>query len=229
MYKVTSRHLQVRATTRETDAGLLPHVNRLAILTACSALPGLALAGSLLAQEPRGIRFNVHGGTHPYLVWDTPLEEAKELRPPGSSMRLIKDCTELEPKRRKIEGCTIGYGWRADFGDSEGWFDSYEFQTVLYFYDGRFFKYDITFRAAVADEVVNALKEALGPPTSEDTSSVVTAMGAVLDQIEVAWLMNETAVLLKKRDGDLTSGRLSTTYLPIASEEPQPPKIKAPF
>lgn len=107
--------------------------------------------------------------------------------------------------------------WYADFGG----FSPRDYPTVLYFADGKFYRYTVDIPPARFDVVERSLRQSSGEPSSASSGSVKNAMGAQFDQETRTWGLGDVEIYLAKRGGRVDAGTLMVTYLPLAETVPQ--------
>jgi hypothetical protein len=202
-----------------------------------SQLPAASSAPPPATDEPRGLA--VTGGVseqeffrnweaarsrvrHELVSWGTDKADIiRTLAPSGLSV-----CV---PAGKAVELCRPRVlEWYADFGPNPP--ARSRADASLFFFEGKFFQYSLSFGAQLFDFVRDTVMASLKAPTEKKSSTVQNRMGATFNQDEEVWRTEHTLVTVRRRSPqNLEEGEMVVIYLPIAMKVPKQDPGKPPF
>ena len=220
------------------------------IILALVVVTGACPLPSEAAADPPGVRFRHRAETKTIFVdWELSKEQVialtGEKRVTGLKPIIADLYCSVENKYTKVTRCPVpDSAWHGvarfipDFGPEMYYYaptSGASANTTLLFFEDRFFSVVFDFdieevgAGAMFLELVEALEERLGPPAVDDSSTIQNRMGAEFDQRTVSWKTESVLVTMTFRGRTLEKSRLTITYLPVAAEVPERPRLTAPF
>ena len=184
---------------------------------------GLAGVGGVTLEEwsrnREAARLRVR---HELLSWGTDKADIiRTLAPSG-----LPVCV---PAGQSLELCSPRVlEWSADFGPNAP--GRSRADASLFFFEGKLFKYSLSFGGQVFGFVCDTVAASLGTPTEKKSSTVQNRLGASFNQDESIWKTASTIVIVTRRSpNNLEEGEMTVVYLPIAVKVPKQETGKAPF